>query len=91
MTIAMHYSWDRRVGRAHELAAATEDARPLLTMRARLLELQRGAAEAFSARIALRRHRAGSACTSFSGGCDARRCRGRLPADSCDRGHAPAL
>jgi len=47
MMIAMHYSWDRRVARAHELAAATEDARPLLTIYARLLELQRDAAEAF--------------------------------------------
>ena len=39
----MNYSWDRRVARAHQLAAAGEDARSLLSIYARLLELQRHA------------------------------------------------
>jgi FdhE protein len=44
----MEYSWDRRVARAHQLAAANEDARPLLTTYARLLELQSDAARALA-------------------------------------------
>lgn len=48
MISRMQYSWERRVGRAHELAASHEDARPLLTIYARLLELQRDAAVALA-------------------------------------------
>ena len=39
----MKYSWDDRVARAHHLAATKEDARPLMSVYARLLELQRDA------------------------------------------------
>ncbi len=48
----VQYSWDRRIERAHQLAATNEDARPLLTTYARLLELQRDAALAL-ARVSL--------------------------------------
>ena len=37
----MKYSWDDRVARAHHLAATKEDAGPLMSVYARLLELQR--------------------------------------------------
>lgn len=39
----MNYSWDQRITRAHQLAAANADARALLTIYACLLELQRDA------------------------------------------------
>jgi formate dehydrogenase accessory protein FdhE len=48
----MKYSWDERVARAHQLAVANEDARLLLSIYARLLELQRDATHQL-ARVAL--------------------------------------
>ena len=48
----MKYSWDQRIARAHQLAATKEDARSLLRIYARLLELQRDATHQLT-RIAL--------------------------------------